>query len=105
MKRSSWIAVVLMLAAALLAGEARAHGGKSHRLMGTVASVEAERLVIEDTAGKEVAVRLTAETRFEREGKPVDRSAVAAGTRVSIQLTEDDTTAVLVKVGAAPGSR
>ena len=100
MKRA-WIAAVLLLAAALLAGEARAHGGKSHRLMGTVASVEAERLVVKDTAGKELSVRLTAETRFEREGKPVDRSAIAAGTRVSIQLTEDDTTAVVVKVGAA----
>ena len=105
MKRTSWIALALLVLAALMAGEARAHGGKSHRLLGTVVSVVEDRLVLDATSGKRVEVRLTAETRYERDGKAVERSALVAGARVSVHLTEDDATAVLVKVGAAPKSR
>ena len=99
------VLLALLLACALPIAAAHAHGGKSHRLMGTVVSASQDRLVIRDANGADASVRLTPETRFEREGKAVDRSALAAGTRVSVHLTEDDTTAVLVKVGTAPGSR
>jgi hypothetical protein len=105
MRRAPWIALALLLPLLFLAAEVRAHGGKSHRLMGTVVSLAEERLAIATTDGEEAAVRLTPATRFERDGKAVERSAVTAGTRVSITLTEDDTTAVVVKVGAAPKAR
>ena len=105
MNRKTRTLLALLLAVALPIAAAHAHGGKSHRLMGTVVSASQDRLVIRDSEDAEASVRLTPETRFEREGKAVDRSALTAGTRVSIHLTEDDTTAVLVKVGAAPRSR
>lgn len=105
MRRKTWIALALLLPLVLLAAGAHAHGGKTHRLLGTVVSLSAERLVVTATDGSEASVRVTPQTRFERDGKAVDRASVVAGTRVSIQLTEDDTTAVLVKLGAAPKGR
>jgi hypothetical protein len=93
--------VVTLLVLAAIAGTALAHGGKSHRLLGTVKSLHEGHLTLTTAEGKEATVRLTAETRFEKDGKPVDRSALTAGVRVSIRLTEDDTTAVKVKLGAA----
>jgi hypothetical protein len=105
MRRTPRTALAFLLPLALLAAQAGAHGGKSHRLMGTVVNLADSELVIATTGGKEAAVRLTDSTRFEREGKAVDRSAATPGTRVSIHLSEDDTTALVVKLGAPPQER
>jgi hypothetical protein len=86
-----------------VAATALAHGGKTHRLMGTVRAVQESRLTVTTTDGKEASARLTAETKYEQAGKPVDRSALVAGARVSIQLDEDDTTALKVKIGGSGG--
>lgn len=92
------IASLLLLA--VFAPAAFAHGGKSHRLMGTVAHVHGDQLMVNTTEGKEATVKLTAETTYERDGKAVDRSALVAGARVSIQLDESDEEAVKVKIGS-----
>lgn len=95
------IAVMLMLLVAVaVAGVALAHGGKSHRLMGTVKSLHEDHLTVTTTDGEEASVQLTAETRYEREGKATDRSALVAGTRVSIHLDEDDERAVKILIGS-----
>lgn len=94
------LVVLLLAAVAPLA----AHGGKSHRLMGTVEEVQAEQLVLTDRDGAERRVRLTADTRYEKGGKPATRADLAAGARVSIELDESDTVARVVKIGAGAGS-
>ena len=92
-------AVILLLFVAA-AGAALAHQGKSHRLLGTVESVAEERLTVTRTDGSRATVALTPETRYEKDQKATDRSALVAGARVSIELTEDDRTAVKVKIGS-----
>lgn len=99
--------VVLLIAtlaagAASTASPAFAHGGKSHQLLGTVKSLHENHLVVTATDGHEATVTLTETTRYEKDKKPATRAALVAGVRVSIQLTEDDKTAVKVKIGAAP---
>lgn len=92
---------VFLLAATFAAGAAFAHGGKSHQLLGTVKELHENHLVVTATDGHVVTVKLTKSTQYEKDRKPAMRAALAAGTRVSIQLTEDDKTAVKIKIGAA----
>ena len=90
----------VLVALFLVAAAAYAHGTNSHRVMGTVKVLQEDRLTITTTNGKEAEVRLVADTRYEKDQKPADRSALVAGARVSIQLAEDDETAVKIKIGA-----
>jgi len=94
--------VSLLLILLSATGIAFAHGGKTHHLLGTVKAVGENGLVVTATDGHEVTVALTAETRYERDGKPATRKDLAAGMRVSLNLTEDDRTATLVKIAPAP---
>ena len=92
------VATLLLFVA--FAATALAHGGKTHRLMGTVKALHENHLTITTTEGKEASANLTAETKYEKAGKPADRSALVAGARVSIQLDEDDKTALKIKIGS-----
>lgn len=85
-----------------LAGAAFAHGGKSHKLLGTVKMLHENHLVVQTPDGHETTVTLTEKTQYEKDKKAATRSALTAGVRVSIDLTEDNKSAVKVKVGAAP---
>ena len=91
--------LVFLLVAAFAAGAAFAHGGKTHQLLGTVKELHENHLVVTATDGHEATVTLTPNTQFEKDKKPAKRSDLAKGTRVSIQLTEDDKSAVKVKIG------
>lgn len=95
---------VFLLLATLAAGAVFAHGGKSHQLLGTVKSLHENHLVVTATDGHEATVTLTENTQYEKDRKPATRAALVAGARVSIQLTEDDKTAVKVKIGTAPAA-
>ncbi len=92
------VATLLLFVA--VAGAALAHGGKTHRLMGIVKALHENHLTITTTDGKEAAAHLTAETKYEKAGQPADRSALVEGARVSIQLDEDDKTALKIKIGS-----
>ena len=93
--------MIFLLAAAFLAGSAFAHGGKSHKLLGTVKMLHENHLVVQTPDGRETTVTLTGKTQYEKDKKAATRSALTAGVRVSIDLTEDNKSAVKVKVGAA----
>ena len=92
--------VVTLLLFVAFAATALAHGGKTHRLMGTVKALHEDHLTITTTDGKEAAAHLTPETKYEKAGQPADRSALVEGARVSIQLDEDDKTALKIKIGS-----
>lgn len=92
---------VVMLIVSLLAAPVFAHGGKNHRLMGTVKEVQVERLVITSADGHDVTVAVTDTTKYEQDGKPASKTALAVGVRVSVQLSEDDKTALNVKIAPA----
>ncbi|MES1241083.1 MAG: YHS domain-containing protein [Acidobacteriota bacterium] len=90
---------VLLLIATFVAGAALAHGGKSHLLLGTVKELHQDHLVVKATDGHETTVMLTKSTVYEKDKKPATRAALVAGARVSLQLTEDNKSAVKVKIG------
>lgn len=94
-------AFILLLIATFAAGAAFAHGGKSHLLLGTVKLLHQNHLVVNATDGHEVTVTLTPATQYEKDKKAAKRSDLKPGTRVSIKLTEDDKSAVRVKIGTA----
>ena len=94
--------MIFILAVVLTAGALFAHGGKSHKLLGTVKMLHENHLVVTTPDGKEKTVTLTPATKYEKDKKAVTRAALAAGVRVSVDLTEDDKSAVKVKIGAAP---
>lgn len=100
--RNLFVVLLIATLAAGAAGTAFAHGGKSHQLLGTVKTLHENHLVVTATDGHEATVTLTDATLYEKDKKPATRAALVAGVRVSIQLTEDDKTAVKVKIGAAP---
>ena len=60
-----------------------------------------DHLMVTATDGHEAMVRLTEKTQYEQDKKAATRSALVAGVRVSIQLTEDNKTAVKIKIGTA----
>jgi hypothetical protein len=93
--------LALLLIALFTAGAAFAHGGKSHRLLGTVKELHGDHLVVIATDGHEATVKLTETTEYEKDKKAATRSDLVAGVRVSVQLTEDDKNAVKVKIGQA----
>lgn len=97
------VLILLLIAtfAVTFAGIVFAHGGKSHKLLGTVKLLHENHLVVTATDGHEVTVMLTGTTQYEKDMKPAKRADLAAGARVSIQLSEDDKTAVKVRIGAA----
>ena len=93
--------LTLLLVATFAAGAAFAHGGKSHRLLGTVKELHENHLVVTTADDREATVQLTQSTHYEKDKKAATRSALVAGVRVSIELSEDDKTAVKIKIGAA----
>jgi Cu+-exporting ATPase len=102
--RKVFILLLIATFAATFAGTAFAHGGKSHKLLGTVKSLQANHLTVTATDGHEAHVILTAATQYEKDGKAAKRADLTKGARVAIQLTEDDKSAVKVRIGAAPAA-
>lgn len=100
--RRIFVLLLIGTFAATFAGTAFAHGGKSHQLLGTIKELHENRLVVTATDGHQATVALAKATRYEKDLKPVTRAALVVGARVSIQLTEDNKTAVKIKIGAAP---
>lgn len=76
-----------------------AHAGHRHNLLGTIKTVEGDRVIVTTTSGSDATVNLTKETVFKRGSELVQRSELAQGIRVSVDLANDGVTAVVVKLG------
>ena len=82
----------------------RAHAGHDHKVMGTVTAATANRIVLKDTAGKDVTVEVTKDTKV-RASQPIKIEQIKPGTRVVITaFMEKDQTmkAKLIEVGSSP---
>jgi hypothetical protein len=90
--------------AALLAvaGAALAHGDKVH-VVGTVTSLAADRMMVKDRSGTNVAIRLSAETRYERDQSPAAAGDLTVGSRVVVDVegAGDSTTATRIRFASA----
>ena len=79
--------LMLVLAAALIAPSiAAAHPGHDHKLMGTISSIDKNKVVVKTTEGKDMTFEITPITAFKK-GK--DRGAATdlkAGMRVVVNI-------------------
>ena len=82
--------VIAALAGALLVPVvARAHGGHTHKVMGTVSSVQGTHVEVKTTDGKTVMVMLDAKTAITRGKAKLDATALKTGERVSIDYMQE----------------
>ena len=90
---------LLLVAFTLSTAAAFAHQGVEHSILGTVKEVSEDRMVVTKKDANEVTILLTPETKYSQGKAAAKHSDLAVGSRVSIQVKEDGTTAVSVKIG------
>ncbi len=98
-------ATLLIFVLALASGvRLWAHQGHDHKVMGTVTMAAADHIMVKDTDGKDVTVKVTKDTRVK--AKPAIKvEAIKVGTRVVVTAAEQkDKTMVakLIELGAVP---
>lgn len=69
---------------------ARAHEGHMHKALGTIASVNGERVEIKTTEGKTLAVTLDKKTTVTRGKDTLDATALKVGERISVDYMEQN---------------
>jgi hypothetical protein len=96
------LALIAFLAAAPTM--AAAHEGHTHKVMGTITSVQGTNLMVKGTDGKEVMVMLDAKTKITQGKAKVEASSLKVGDRVVAEGPEEKSMimAATVKVGDAP---
>jgi hypothetical protein len=89
---------------AIAAVVALAHGGNEH-IIGTIATVENDRVTVKTTDGKTVAAILNSSTKYLKDKGKVTKADLAPGIRVVIDAKMDAKTkaysALEVRVGVA----
>ena len=83
-----------------------AHEGHDHKVMGTVTTAAADRVVLKDTTGKDVTVQITKDTKVKAK-QAMTVEEIKPGTRVVVTaLMEKDKSlkAKLIEVGVAPAA-
>jgi len=85
----------------------QAHEGHTHKVMGTVSSIQAGQVEVKTTTGKMVTVVLNDKTSVMRGTEKLDASALKVGLRVAIEATQEKSTlmAQTVKIGTAPPAK
>jgi hypothetical protein len=78
----AWIGALAVAAVVALPGAAGAHEGHTHKVMGTVASVQGSRVDVKGTDGKVVAITLDGKTTITRGKTKTDVAALKVGERV-----------------------
>src|SRR5687768_15148416 len=85
----------------------QAHEGHPHKVMGTVTMAAVDHVMLKDTGGKDVTVKVTKETKIK--AKPaVKVEEIKAGTRIVVTAVEGkdkSLTAKIIEVGAPPASK
>ena len=80
---------------------ALAHEGHPHKILGTVTSATADRLVLKTRDGKEQTITIAASTRLVKEKAAATAADLAPGTRVVVTATTTKgvTTAKEIRIG------
>ena len=72
----TWIAVLALAAVLAVPAGVRAHEGHSHKVMGTVSSVEGNHVMVKSSDGKNIMVMLDKKTAITRGKTKLDATAV-----------------------------
>ena len=103
MTRKVAVALVALFTLAMMPGPVLAHEGHDHKIMGTVTMAAADHVMLKDTEGKDVTVKVTKATKVK--SKPALKvEEIKAGSRVVITATEGKDkafTAKTIEVGVA----
>jgi hypothetical protein len=79
--------LVLILATALLApAVSAAHPGHDHKLMGTISSIDKNKVVVKTTEGKDMTFEITPLTTFKRGKDKGAASDLKNGMRVVVNI-------------------
>ena len=79
--------LLLMLATALLVPAVPlAHPGHDHKLMGTITSIEKNKVVVKTTEGKDMTFEITPLTTFKRGKQKGTATDLKAGLRVVVNI-------------------
>jgi hypothetical protein len=89
MMTKTWILGVVLAAALVIPGVARAHEGHAHKVMGTVSAVTATQIELKTPEGKVVTAKLNPKTTFARGKQKVDAAAVRVGERVVVTVASE----------------
>ena len=83
---------------------ARAHEGHTHKVMGTISSIDGKNLTVKTTDGKTVTVVLGAKTKITQGKKTVEATVLKVGDRLVAEGTEEKAvlTATTVRLGEVP---
>ena len=87
MKRN-WIAAAIMVTLLALPVAARAHEGHMHKALGTIASINAEKVEVKTTEGKTLTVVIDKKTAITRGKDKLDATALKVGDRLSVDYME-----------------
>ena len=83
-----------------------AHEGHDHKIMGTVTMAAADHVMLKDKDGKDVMVKVTADTKVK--AKPALKvQEIKPGTRIVVSAVEEkdkSMTAKTIEVGIAPAA-
>ena len=97
------IIAALFAVMVLAPAAAQAHAGHSEKVMGTVASITGNHVMVKTTAGKTVMVMLDAKTKITRGKETLKAEGLKVGDRLVAEgpLEKDMLTATAVRLGAA----
>jgi hypothetical protein len=86
MRRTTFLAALLVLGSVLAIAPAYAHEGHSHTIMGTVVAQRDGRLEVKTTEGKTLMIGINAKTSVVRGKKKAEVAGLAAGERVVVDV-------------------
>jgi hypothetical protein len=86
--KQNWIVALVLTVALAIPVIMRAHEGHKHKALGTIASVQGERVEIKTTDGKTITVMLDNTTTVTRGKDKLDATALKAGERISVDYME-----------------
>jgi hypothetical protein len=89
MKKFLFVAIALSL---FVPSVALAHPGHEHKLMGTISSIDKNKIVIKTTEGKDATFEVTPTTTYKHGTEKGALSELKAGMRVVANMTEKDET-------------
>ena len=98
-----WIVGLALAATLAIPVVARAHGGHTHKAMGTVSSIQDDHVEVKTTDGTLVTVMLDKKTAITRGKTKLDATALKVGERISIDYMQEKNMnmAKTVKLGTA----
>jgi hypothetical protein len=84
-----WIIGIALIGALAVPAASWAHGGHTHKVLGTISNVQGTHVEIRTTDGKVVMVMLGQKTAITRGKASLDATALKAGERASVDYTQE----------------